>query len=375
MIGEPTVTITLPPLYCPGAAGVHPEAAALAARGMDFMARHGFCETEADRIGTANIDAGNFVAHWFPDVYLDTARLQVVTDLLYLEFRLDDLRYEHLGPGDAAISIALMTQHLRVFEFPQAFPVESLEQFNRAAQEISHRVYTQSSPTQAVRLKRGLYRFFVGLLAESVALHSEVPPTLEEYMPIRMATVGALFMIDVMGFVCQETVPGREWDTRKVEAAGCAGMFVAMCDNEMFSRGKEQWLASRRELGNRRPANIIALIQERTDCSSAEAVDLVADYRNRAMCVYLHLRDELLRSRPSPALSLYFRVVDDVIRGNLEYHRTGERYHNPGGLSPHAIEFRSIDIVDRCVARDHRPINSAMSWIWDELEGSLGCCQ
>nr|M1V9Q0.1 RecName: Full=Diterpene cyclase DtcycA; AltName: Full=Cembrene C synthase; AltName: Full=Nephthenol synthase [Streptomyces sp.]BAM78697.1 diterpene cyclase [Streptomyces sp. SANK 60404] len=368
---DPAVTplaFSIPQLYCPFPTAIHPEVDTLTRAGMDFMTHHGFCNTEADRLVVANIDAGAIVARWYPNPDFPVDRLQMVTDFLYLYFLIDDLRFEVIN-SDTGLAgpIALFAQHLDLWEYPQAHRREELDLFHQAIHDLASRMAELTTPTKAARMRRSINGWFLALLREIALFNDDHAVMAEEYLPIRVVTVASRLMIDVNGFICPAEVPGDEWYSLKVQAAAEAAMSVCLYDNELYSAGKEQWLKSRATAHDRRPRNLVALIQAQTGGSTEHALQEVAEYRNRTVCLYLNLRSQLEKTA-SPALLAYLSVLDGVISGNLDAHATSSRYHNPDGHHPHAIAFTPLRTTDECSARAHTPIAPPIAWWWEQLD-------
>ncbi|WP_411107248.1 terpene synthase family protein [Streptomyces sp. cmx-4-9] len=328
---------------------------------MAWMSSYGFCSTPADERAIAHMMSADLAGHWFPDQ--PTERVQWMTDLWSFYAFVDDQRLE-VGDATEPFLGQFVGQMSLVIGQHRSFRRETIDSpLLCALHDLTRRVHEMSTPAQAARYTAGLGNWLMAVLADDKNRNSR---DLSNFLVMRLGSIAALFMLECINVLCPEPVPAHEWHHPKVVAAGQAAMLVAACDNEMFSYGKERFLAEGGNAsgGEWQSANLVRFLESRGS-SITQAFATVADFRNRSMWLWCRLKDQL-RPTASPALASLLHAIDYVIAGTAQHHSTSSRYHDPDGQHPHAITF-DISYASDDPVTNHNPIAPSLAWWWEQL--------
>ncbi|MFI9504212.1 polyprenyl synthetase family protein [Nocardia sp. NPDC052566] len=351
----------IPPLYHPTLPRCHPDVDLINLRTMEWMRGMGFCPTTADENAVSNIMAGDLAAHWFPEQPTD--RVQWISDIWCFVAHLDDLRLE-VGETSPISLGRLIAQMALIVANHRTYSAESMDTPILAAlYDITDRAHQLGGEVRAARYTGGFGFWLLSVLADTTDRDVLSPA---DFLRMRFISVGAPFMLDIANIVCPQAVSAETWHDPKFVAAGYAAMMTATLDNDMISYGKERHCA---DTTGKWPSASTVRFWEVGNYDTGAAFAKTADYRNRFMCLWQHLRAEL-RPEVSSESNTYLDALDLIIAGSLQHHLTGSRYHNPDGRHPHAVTF-DINYTSACPVTDHSPPASSVAWWWDQLSRRL----
>lgn len=174
--------LSLPPLYCPIEAAVHPE--------LDSIERDSEAWLDRFRLYTSDIDRAWVIARHYAEamgrIYPKgiTDRVALTARWLHWIFYVDDVRMETaLTPTKLASAIGLTSHLLRVMESPatepaadQTGPVAALQSLMSSAQAVA-------TPTQLHRLVDAHRKWFHAILW---GMSGPTPADLDAFLHLRM---------------------------------------------------------------------------------------------------------------------------------------------------------------------------------------------
>jgi hypothetical protein len=117
------------------------------------------------------------------------------------------------------------------------------------------------------------------------------------------------------------------------------------------------------------PINLIDVIARCEDRCNDATQQMIA-YRDRLMCLFLRLRDQLIKTA-SPALRSYLNSLGHGIRSNIDWSLTVPRYNTlyAGDGSTHAARITlASSCVDKPTAESLDPLPwPSIAWWWAQL--------
>jgi hypothetical protein len=142
---------------------------------------------------------------------------------------------------------------------------------------------------------------------------------------------------------------------------------VAAWDNDRVSRYKEV-------LGHGDDYNMIDVVRRNLGCSFEDAAAEAIALRDRAMDLFLMLRDRLLPGASAPLRS-YLETLGHGIRSNIDWSLRVPRYTRVRGEVDEPASTVLIEFSGRCTDRpssgslDPRSF-PAIAWLWNQLDAS-----
>lgn len=351
----------IPALYRPTPPQQHPAVDVIGEQSMRWMRSLGFGTGPEIERWIANIEPASLATHMFPEQPVE--RIQWFSDYWCLMATAEDLSLESEGSGTANRRFLAAQIGFVVAEPRGCADSDLASPILRGIRDITVRERQLATPAQVSRHTAEFGYWLLGVLAGD-----DLPGVLSfsDTLRLRMFDAGTALMSAISNIVCPQPVPEDLWHHPGLVAACQASMLTAVCDNDLFSYGKERFLAESR--GQRSPTNLVCHL-EASGLDTAKAFETVVDYRNRAMCLWQHLRQEL-QATAAPALTAFLRAVDLSVTGNNQYHLTSSRYHNPDGHHSHAITFDTT-FTTQCPVTDHSPPAASVAWWWEQLDSGF----
>lgn len=135
-------------------------------------------------------------------------------------------------------------------------------------------------------------------------------------------------------------IPGSEMDSPPVRAITELFWLIAGLDNDRVSRHKEI-------LGQHDTYNLIDVIARCENRSEQDATQQMIASRDRLMCLFLRLRDQLTQTASAP-LRTYLKSLGHGIRSNIDWGLAVPRY-NTLYAGDGVIQTSRITLVGCCV--------------------------
>ncbi|MEV3855311.1 hypothetical protein AB0J38_13405 [Streptomyces sp. NPDC050095] len=308
--------LKIPASYCPIPSLIHPKAAEIDARSVDFLDRFGLFEEQQQR-----------------------ERLIVGMS-----------RVTH--PGEL---IEAMSRLQRSIESPE-LPVQN-DPFAQALRDIRLRMNAVATPTQVARWVDAMRGYFFMEAYKACNIARNVAPNLSDYAFIRMHSAGALAFAAFFDIVEGIGLPSTVWEDRRIRALTEMSTSVAMWDSDIFSYAKD---SHRSGDGH----NLIDAVRNTYACSSDQALETAVATRDRVMCRFLRLREEVT-AEGDPSIRQYLQSLGHFIRGHMDWCLLTDRYVYLDGLSSGSLAFHSAGWRDTPSDDSPEPLPiPSIAWWW-----------
>lgn len=359
---QPEITVTLPPVYFPLPLEVHPQVEALEERGIAWMTRHGFCADPVLRSRVIDSKAAHFFGYLCPKA--DPQRLQMAVDWGYLMFVFDDFHCDGDTSGDNFGFLDLAVRFVRTLEAPTACVLNPEHPFTAPVLDLAKRLHCMATPSQVRRQVDAHLLWLLGVAWEIPVIGRHLKQSLNDYVFTRLMYVAGAPTLTWFQISEPDEVPDVELNSQRVRALTEMAGAVATFDDDLYSYGKDQWVA-RHRLDSDRPfdSNLMSIYITQYGLTADEALNACAVLRDRILARFVELRAQVLPDA-SPPLARYLYNLTCLIRGNYEWGMMAGRYSNPDGKSPGAI--RTIGNIADTPAATGPPGIPAIDWWWSE---------
>ncbi|NJP90598.1 glutamate dehydrogenase [Nonomuraea sp. FMUSA5-5] len=357
----PPLQVSLPPRYCPLPVRRHAEAEALNRRAADWINAFGLCIAGSPRTRMIGNDCGGFYGRILPDAPAD--RLQLAVDWCVLMFTLDDV---HCDEGPASMrpdSFAdLAARIVRLLEAPGAAMSAGGDPFLAATADLAARAHALGTPTQLRRVADAHRGWYLGVLWEFGCRLRDRTPCLNDYAHLRQHTAAGAATMSWTELIDGEQIPARELDAPAVRALSELALTVAAFDDDLFSYGKERWLAARTTRPSRCRLNLPDILAAEQALSPQQGLAAAVTLCNRLTLRFLQLRERVLPAASAP-LRRYVEHLSCLIPGNLAWGLRAGRYRNPDGGHPDAV--RTTLAFTQTAPPTGPPPIASIAWWWD----------
>ncbi|UNZ21035.1 glutamate dehydrogenase [Streptomyces sp. 891-h] len=364
-----TLSIELPPRYCPLPTARHPEEAALARHTADWITQFAPALTPRQKTRMRGNDCPGFYGRIMPRAPAE--RLQLAVDWCTLMFHLDDVYDEgHARPAtDRAGRFTDLTARLvRVLEVPEVrvdSPDETIATLMPPTLDLALRAHRWATPTQMRRCVEAHRAWFLAMLWEFGHRAAHSTPALNDYAHLRQHTAAGAATLAWAEIIDGEEIPDRELSSPLVRALTELAFTTAAFDDDLFSYGKELWVA-RHEGAPPSGLGLVEILRRERGCTQWEALRAATELCNRLTHRYVELR-ERVGPRASGPLRAYLDHLDHLVPGNLEWGLSADRYRNPDGRSPGAVTTTGSWTRTPPADTSPPPIPS-ITWWWDPLD-------
>jgi hypothetical protein len=335
--------------YCPLTADVSPEADLLQQRTNDWAKRFDLGEGDAERTATFALTGAVFAAHVYPHARGEVA--QALADYDAWAWAANDF----VGSdADLREIVLALGRWERIVRSPGSWPSSS-RPLDAALADAFARLRDLLTPLQWQRLTAGQSQWLYPMCWEAALRESGVPLGVDDYLAMRLSASGAgyaapAYLDATEGIELSE----REWADPVLRAAAEAGMLVGTLDNDRYSYFRERDLAVKKH-------NLFgARCVDDPSLSFAQAVDEAVALRDRIMCLYLRLREQLLLTA-SDDVRRYVTGLDAVISGNMNFAAKAARYLLPE--MQYTVKVTNVPCDDSTTPPDLPTI----AWWWDQL--------
>ncbi|WP_238153656.1 terpene synthase family protein [Streptomyces xinghaiensis] len=352
----------LPPFWCPVESAVHPAVRRIEERAVAWLDASGVFTDAADRAWNLASNAAEFSCRLAPSG--DEERLLLFAQWTYWLFALDDTRLDAGPSADRSPDVAgLGLRLVRSLEAPGSGMLGS-GPMARALDDLVVRTRAATGPVQFQRLADGVRDLLLGAAWQQANAGRGVVPSPAEYAAGRIADVGTRFDAAFVEIAGGAGIPGDLLHSGPVRALTEATGFIAACDNDLLSAAKEA--------GEKTAApNLVRVLAHHHRCSERQALAAALSLRDRAMTLFLRLRERTARLADE-ALRRYLDDLGHWIAGNIRWSDTAPRYASPRHLHPLPVAGATLGVTLRQGPADARPGPPGLStidWWWDQLGG------
>lgn len=316
--------LELLPFWCPFEPTVNPHADAIEARCVEWIDRFELYGDERQRDRLIATRAAEIYSRALPRA--DAERVADVAKWLYWGFATDDLLYDN-GPISvrAADFLALGAPLVRICEEPRArFAWEP--PYTDALRDLALAVRGRATPGQWVEWGHLARAWFFGMAWDVANAERGAPPSLNDYLMMRMHTGGIPSFITTLNIANGIELSPSQAGSSVIRALIETWSTLALLLNDLMSYAKET------DNGDN-SSNIISVIAHERRCSPGDAVPEAYALCDRIANLFLGLRAQLLPTA-GRVLRTYLAGLEHTWRGILDWGFSSARYARGG--DPHA---------------------------------------
>ncbi len=348
------MALDIPPLYCPIPGGVNPHVSDINTRGLEWISQFGIFTGVADSGWAHYVDSypGMLPARVMPHAPKGPA-LQAAANLLFWLWAFDDLACDEIPAGQPSDDqILLLCDLARVAEGRSGAPANP---FAVALRDLHRQFEAVATPTQVARWASAMHPYFLANAAIAVHMSRKTSVDLDTYVALRIhsgAVKPTLVTLDV--------ADGYELPTAQLERPDVVALSEMVCtivgwDNDLMTYHKETVRGGAAH-------NLVTVLAESHGLSAAEAVAEAIAMRDRVLCLFLRLRDQVTTDA-SKELRRYVTGLEAWIRGHLDWGMQTARYRNPADPAAGLYSY-----ADRPRTTDPSPLPiPTITWWWEQL--------
>jgi hypothetical protein len=349
--------LALLPFYCPFEAAIHPEAEDIERRCIEWMDHFRLYLTPEGRTRLVATKAAEVYARALPTAPAD--RVVDVAKWLYWGFATDDLLYD-AGPSSvsAADFLRLGVVLVRICEEPRSrFEVEP--PFTDALRDLVVAVTRHASPSQKTDWVDTARAWFFGMAWDVGNAERNTPPSVNDYLAMRMHTGGLASWITTLGIANGSELTAREATGGKARALGECWQTFALLINDLESYTKE-----RRNGEN--SGNIVSVVAAEQGCPTADAVLVAHGFIDRMATLFLELRRQLLVDA-SPEMATFLVALEHSWRAIIDWGFTSARYVSDDGQPGAPVQPFPGWLESPRDTSLSPLLYPTISWWWDEI--------
>ena len=344
------------PFFCPVESAINPAC--------DEIEELCIAWIDAQHLYSDGASRSRLIATKAAEIYsraLPTADRFAVADVakwLYWGFATDDLLYD-VGPVSvrAAEFLKIAARYVRICEQPLARFPDTLP-YEAALRDLALAIRGRASPAMKLEWAHTARGWFFGMAWDVGNAERATPPSLNDYLMMRMHTGGLASWITTLNIANGSELSPQEAAAPAVVALTECWQTFALLINDIESYAKE-----RRNQEN--SSNIITVISHERGCSRDEALTEAYAILDRMACLFLALKGQLWPDA-SEALRSHIAGLEHSWRGIIEWGFRSSRYVQlrPDGTPEQ--EFPGWRDTPRDAALAPLPF-PAIEWWWHEL--------
>jgi Terpene synthase family 2, C-terminal metal binding len=353
--------VEIAPFFCPIDPVMHPKVRDVEEASADWAMRIGLCRTDAQLARWRGTHSAAFYAGMTPDGILD--RLQVAADWVYWGFSFDDHRCdEGSNAVDPTRFVPVASRLLRILETQEAMLCGE-DPYLLGLCDLARRYRQLGTAVQARRWVTAHHLWLFGVIQQNTHRAHGGPASVDDYIATRIHDCGGPPTQSMYEFVNGAEIPGSEMDSPPIRAITELFWLIAALDNDRVSRYKEI-------LGQGDAYNLVDVIARCENRCIHDAAEQMITYRDRLMCLFLRLRDQLTQNASAP-LRTYLQALGHGIRSNIDWSLTVPRYktlYAEDGVT----RTGQITLVSHCVEQPtdeslEPPPWPSVAWWWTQL--------
>lgn len=348
--------LELLPFYCPFESAINPAADAIERRCVEWVDRFELYQDEAQRSRLIATNTAEIYSRALPDS--DEERVADLAKWLYWGFATDDLLYDN-GPTSVRTAdfLAVGAPLVRVAEEPRArFAWEP--PYTDALRDLATAVRRHATPGQWLEWGQMARAWFFGMAWDVANAERGTPPSLNDYLMMRMHTGGIASFITTLSIANRIELAPAIAGSSTVRAVLEAWSTLALVLNDLMSYAKET-----RNGDN--SSNIVSVIAHERSCSPADAVPEAHALCDRIAAVFLALREKLLEGADEVMLT-YLGGMEHSWRGILDWGFRSSRYTGGDGPGPALVTFPGWAAEPPDMSLEPLPYPS-VAWWWGEI--------
>ncbi|MBT2544143.1 hypothetical protein J7E99_26420 [Streptomyces sp. ISL-44] len=351
----------LPPFYWPFERDlIHPKEAELEERAIAWIDAFGLYPDATERawgLATRSVD---FTCRIIP--YGDVEPMLLFAEWNYWAFATDDWQDSDAGAARTASVVDQGTRLIRTLEAPGSGLLPP-GPHTAALEDLVARTRAMLTPFQLRRFTEGVRDWVFGAASQAANAERGVMPSLNDFAATRISVGGTRFLLTWCDVANGIDVPAEVLYSAPVQALTDAAGFIVACDNDLFSYNKDDHHEPREQ-------NLLNVLARHHGCTPAEALAAASALRDRAVTLFVRLRERLARGADEQ-LGRYLISLEHWIAGDTEYHNRAPRYASPRNRNVLPVEGASYGITWSDTPSDPSveplPI-PALAWWWQQLD-------
>jgi len=344
--------LLVPPVFSPIPPAIHPRHKQINDRTGAWATAFGIGSEELRRKLIAH-DIGTFAARVLPEGREEV--VSILADFIIWLFGVDDGLCEEGELGrDPAELVGELSRMLRVAQNPEV-PMLTQNPLATGLRDLRRRVSQYATPSQEARWVDALREYFLAVVWEASHRSHETVPDLNDYTLMRLYDGATSVVLPLLEMGHGYELHPNERDSTAVRAAAEMAYFIITWDNDLFSYHKES-------RAQQYYLNVLRVLQNEQQLSAADALMEAVAQRDRVMCLFLRVREELAATG-SPQLRQYLESLGSFIRGAQDWGISSRRYTTPDDPADLPSTFRDTPTDDSDEALEI----PAVAWWWDVL--------
>jgi hypothetical protein len=325
MRDQPVDMIELLPFHCPFPPAIHPHAETIERHCIEWVDRFELYGDATQRERLIGARAAQIYARMLPDA--DAERVADVAKWLYWGFATDDLYYDN-GPTSrrSADFLALAVPLVRICEEPRARFAFELP-YNDALRDLTRAILRHATPVQRLEWAHTARGWFFGMAWDVANAERGVPPSLNDYLAMRMHTGGFASLVTTQNIANEIDLTPAQAASGPVRALVEAWSTFCLLLNDLMSFAKE---ASNEDSSS----NVVRVIAHEQGCPPAAAAWQAQALTDRIASLFLALRAQLLaRAEADEDVPMvrFLATLAHTWRGILDWGFSNPRYTTGGG--------------------------------------------
>ena len=349
--------LELLPFYCPFEPTINPQAESIEARCVEWIDQFEVYGNSEQRERLIATKAAEIYSRALPEA--DAERVADVAKWLYWGFATDDLLYDN-GPTSISATAFLRVGAVlvRLAEEPRT-RFEWEPPYCDALRDLAVAVRRHATPGQWVEWGHLARAWFFGMAWDVANAERAAPPSLNEYLMMRMHTGGIPSFITTLGIANSNELPPNVAGSMPVRAVIEAWSTLALLLNDLMSYAKE--LAN-----GDTSSNIVSVIARERGCSPQEAVPEAYSLADRIAALFLALRAQLLAGGEEN-MPTFVAGLEHTWRGILDWGFSSARYAQGGDPdAPILQRFPGWTAAPGDGSLEPLPYPS-IAWWWEEV--------
>lgn len=347
--------IELLPFYCPFEETVNPELDAIEKICVDWVDRFHLYHDESQRNRLIATKAAEVYSRALPRA--EPERVADVAKWLYWGFATDDMVYDN---GPVSISTAdflpIAARLARITDEPRASFEFELPHTD-ALRDLTIAITGRATPTQRIDWRNTARAWFYGMAWDSANGEKGRPPSLNDYLMMRMHTGGLASWATTLAIADGFELTARDADSAPVRALLESWSTLALIINDLMSYAKET------QRGDT-SSNIISVIASENGCSPQDAVPQAYAVLDRISGAFLRLRGRLLPDADE-GLGRLIKGMEHTWRAILDWGFSSPRYARSEPDAEPYQKFPGWTDEPHDNSLDPLPYQS-ISWWWKE---------
>lgn len=370
--GEPrekdSSPVTVPALYCPIPAAIHPSVDELQKRSNEWLDRFQLYPSEAQRNRLMHGGSGMLAARMCPNGREEL--LQVKSDFNMWVIAFDDEYCDEglLSDRPGEIIEAVCRMH-RVAEVTEMI-MDERERYGLAMRDLRMRLDALASPEDGARFLETVRAFMMGEVRKVGYVARRQRPGLDDYAAVRLYMGGAMVSPIFTATVNGVRLPVAHLADRRVRALTEMAAFLTTWAPDLFSAGKD----IARSPDGFSPIDAIQrdkALRTGNPGTREDAQAEAAALWERVMMLYLRLHQRVLAGAPAD-LAGYLHGLHPYIRGSLDWCRETSRYRYQNGVDGAEI-MRPGELHSTPPKHSEEPIPiPAIAWWWRVADTGQG---